>query len=153
MPKASTPKLADWRCVWQHVEARRNAEGLTWAQVHRDSGISERTFTQMRKHGKPLTLASKRAALAGYMKWTIPSLDVVAAGGEPEASEGSGTGTISDGGPRVSREGLFAVQLADVLERLVALELDVASLQDSRLARADDEPSELEGLDASAVDE
>lgn len=83
MPKHSAPQ--NWRRVWEYVDARREAEGLTWAQIHEDSGISERTYTQMRKQGKPLTLASKRAALASYMGWTLDSFDRIGAGMKPRA--------------------------------------------------------------------
>lgn len=81
MPKHSAPQ--NWRRVWEYVDARREAEGLTWAQVYEDSGISERTYVQMRKQGKPLTLASKRAALAGWMGWTLDSFDRIGAGMKP----------------------------------------------------------------------
>lgn len=76
--------MTTWRDVYQQVDARRVQLGFNWSQVYEATGVSEKSFRQMRTEGIGLAKAEKLVMICDGLGWTHDSIDLILAGKSPE---------------------------------------------------------------------
>lgn len=72
----------DWARVGEEIQRRMAELSLTKAELLRSADLSDKTLAGYLA-GKPIVRADKRRTLSGALGWTVESIDLILAGGNP----------------------------------------------------------------------